>query len=1451
MKKEDLELENENYNTALYLAAAAGNIETVKIMMEVNDKLLSIPGGGSQYSKPQMMPMYTAALFGNHEVVKYMYEKSNDLIEGGWTPATRAWLLEKCLDNNMFDIAIKIVKRYPKLGITNSVLGILARKPEAFVEPDFNIIQSTISWGQHRYKHLFSKMSISNWLPNKKLAEHGNGKVHGNFARKAEKTCSDIGKAIESGKRLYFSSIIGRTINYTRRPIKYVFKVISSKVVPPENKKEALQLLKIIWNDIAKMPKVEIDRIIRGPSESKQVDKPASENVEQAAKLYSERIAKMQFDIQNTIRETPISGKEDQALKLQNLISEQIAKILVENQNVIRGPPTTKKTYYPSRILFVAAEMGNTTFVVELIRQYPDLIWKVNDNGLSIFHIAVKHRHEGIYNLLYEIGSMKDLITPLKDQNGNTMLHLVGKSAKQKRLEDVSGVALQMQRELLWFQEVEAMIPPSYRERKNKEGLTPYELFTQDHKNLVKDGEKWMKDTASQCMVVAALIATIVFAAAFTVPGGYDQDDGIPFFHSKATLAVFVVADAISLFASSASILIFLSILTSRYAERDFLESLPKKLMAGLATLFLSITTMTIAFSVSFFVLYHKGLLWIPILIAALGVMPVLLYVKLQIGLFVDVIRSTYGSRYLFKPRKHLLYYENPKMNQSGVIQLGPIDEQTPLSQQQQNITVPVASPRANSGPNLPQLDLLEDLPLADRPFRLRELGDFSLKGAWEFPAKRPREDYLKIGVPLYEASIKCDWKAAKAILDKYADMKLLRYSITENAETALHVAASAKGPKHVEDFVKNLVELMEKEDLALENKNCNTALYLAAAAGNIKTVKIMMEKNRTLLAIPGGGSMDKKRQLMPLYTAALFGNHEVVKYMYEESKDLIDDGWTDANRSWLLEKCVENDMFDIALKIVAKYKKLASNGGLLGVLARKPEAFSVKQHNFIWRFIIWVFSLIGITVGAYEKECKALQLLKIIWGEIAKNNKNEIDRIIRGPADPIKPDNTSASKRVIQAMQLENLISEHVSKMKDESQNITEGHPDSTNQDPKQHKVDQALKLQQLISKQLVNMHAETQKITKEEAKHISAKVDQVSELEKLISKHIVDMHTETQNIIRGPSALGQEDQAQHLQNLISTHIAKLLVKTKSIIDTASVVPTPKSTYSNRVLFVATEMGNTKFLVELIRLYPDLIWKTNDNGLSVFHIAVKHRHEGIYNLLYEIGVMKDMITPLRDEHENNMLHLVGKIAKKRQLEDVSGFALQMQRELLWFQEVWNMIPPSYRERKNKDDLTPHELFTKEHKDLVIRGEEWMKGTASQCMVVAALIATIVFAAAFTVPGGYAQSNDQASNQKNGVPVFHSKATFMSLPKKLMLGLATLFLSITTMTVAFSVSFFVLYHKGLLWIPILIGALAVLPVLLYIKLQYGLFVDVIRSTYGSRYLFKPRKHVLYYKNPEV
>ncbi|KAI7738340.1 hypothetical protein M8C21_008403, partial [Ambrosia artemisiifolia] len=138
MKVEDLELENESFNTALYLAAAAGNVEAVKILVKKNKKLLAIRGGG------QMLPLYVAALFGNYEVVKYLYDESNELRDDCWNPQNRCWLLEKCIENDMFDVALKIVKNYPELGRRGSALRVLARKPEAFHETKSNIVWTAI-----------------------------------------------------------------------------------------------------------------------------------------------------------------------------------------------------------------------------------------------------------------------------------------------------------------------------------------------------------------------------------------------------------------------------------------------------------------------------------------------------------------------------------------------------------------------------------------------------------------------------------------------------------------------------------------------------------------------------------------------------------------------------------------------------------------------------------------------------------------------------------------------------------------------------------------------------------------------------------------------------------------------------------------------------------------------------------------------------------------------------------------------------------------------------------------------------------------------------------------------------------------------------------------------------------------------------------------------------------
>ncbi|KAJ7969337.1 Ankyrin repeat-containing protein [Quillaja saponaria] len=286
-----------------------------------------------------------------------------------------------------------------------------------------------------------------------------------------------------------------------------------------------------------------------------------------------------------------------------------------------------------------------------------NLIWEVDNKNRSIIHIAVLHRHASIFNLIHELGSIKEIIVAfVDDEDKNNLLHLAAKLAPTDQLNLVSGAALQMQLELLWFEEVKKIMLPSFVDMKNSEGITPRELFTIEHKELLSKAESWMKDTANSCMVVSTLITTGVFSAAFSIPGGNnDNEGGTPNYLQKPAFLLFAISDAMALISSSTSILMFLSILISRYAEDDFFKSLPMKLMIGLVALFISIISMMVAFSSAFFITYYHGLKWVPNFIGVLAFVPVPLFFVLQYPLWTDIIYSTYHCRSLFRPNKYML----------------------------------------------------------------------------------------------------------------------------------------------------------------------------------------------------------------------------------------------------------------------------------------------------------------------------------------------------------------------------------------------------------------------------------------------------------------------------------------------------------------------------------------------------------------------------------------------------------------------------------------------------------------------------------------------------------------------------------------------------------------------------------------------------------------------------
>ncbi|XP_056166709.1 ankyrin repeat-containing protein NPR4-like [Syzygium oleosum] len=215
---------------------------------------------------------------------------------------------------------------------------------------------------------------------------------------------------------------------------------------------------------------------------------------------------------------------------------------------------------------------------------------------------------------------------------------------------DVSGAAFLLQRELQWFKVVEDKGFPFLKHiRSNGSRKTLWEALLVQRQKLLKEARQWMKDTSSSCTLIGTLITTVAFAAAFAVPEVNDGSMGTSIFPKKGSFMVFAVANALTFLSSVTSTLMFLAILTSRYAEEDFLHSLPKKMILGLTFLFLSLAFMIVAFSSALITILSERFKWIYIPITLLASFPVILFAILQLPLYVEMVESTYWAR-LYRP---------------------------------------------------------------------------------------------------------------------------------------------------------------------------------------------------------------------------------------------------------------------------------------------------------------------------------------------------------------------------------------------------------------------------------------------------------------------------------------------------------------------------------------------------------------------------------------------------------------------------------------------------------------------------------------------------------------------------------------------------------------------------------------------------------------------------------
>lgn len=132
---------------------------------------------------------------------------------------------------------------------------------------------------------------------------------------------------------------------------------------------------------------------------------------------------------------------------------------------------------------------------------------------------------------------------------------------------------------------------------------------------------------------------------------------------------------------------------------------------------------------------------------------------------------------------------------------------------------------------------------------------------------------FFKLCAPLYKYGMKGDWAAAKRILENNENERLKRAAITKGWSTLLHVAAGANHSH----FVKELLGMLQNEDVSLQDIKGNTAFCFAVSSGNMSIAKLLLGRNQYLLKIRGGGGH------LPIQFAVMQGKCEMTWFLYGE----------------------------------------------------------------------------------------------------------------------------------------------------------------------------------------------------------------------------------------------------------------------------------------------------------------------------------------------------------------------------------------------------------------------------------------------------------------------------------------------------------------------------------------------------------------------------------------
>ncbi|EOA20152.1 hypothetical protein CARUB_v10000444mg [Capsella rubella] len=262
--------------------------------------------------------------------------------------------------------------------------------------------------------------------------------------------------------------------------------------------------------------------------------------------------------------------------------------------------------------IHIAVETGHMDIVKELIRRCPDSKYLLNKQGQNIVHIEAKYgrTRSGLLGYIAAREMKKKHLTVEQDVDGNTPLHIAtinwrpftvffllfsnSHKTKWRYTRNNSGLTAldiaesKVQPNYMFIERVTLMVLLYFHASTPRDRW--FKRITRPSKPLDYDKTK---DYVSTLLVVAALVATVTFAAGFTIPGGFNSSApnlGMATLAHDPSLVLFLVFNTLAM---QCSVFTIATLIWSQFGDPTLVH---RSLNMALPSLFFSLLCMSVAF---------------------------------------------------------------------------------------------------------------------------------------------------------------------------------------------------------------------------------------------------------------------------------------------------------------------------------------------------------------------------------------------------------------------------------------------------------------------------------------------------------------------------------------------------------------------------------------------------------------------------------------------------------------------------------------------------------------------------------------------------------------------------------------------------------------------------------------------------------------------------------------